>query len=303
MGNLIGALLGWVPVVGVVPVGIWMAVVAIRMIRLPKRNGWQLAWLTLAAILTVYCGSFTLIGLFGLLFAEGEAAAWAGLGFVLYLFLWIFPIAATYVVGQGIAWTARTMRRHGVSKKQQTTMAIAALAAVITVSLAAFLARSDGPILWATRTSAREDGGITSVRLLLWLGADVNARAIGDGTTPLQYAVRLNNGHRELAELLIASGADVNRADAHGTVPIYEVMGHTDSDILRMLIEHGVDVNARRRAGWTPLHEAARLGRPEKAMLLIEAGADVNAKDDAGRTPLDVALASGHPEMARLLRE
>jgi len=88
--------------------------------------------------------------------------------------------------------------------------------------------------------------------------------AKGGGFTPLHYAAW--NGHKEVAELLIAKGADVN-----AKVAIW---------------------------GRTPLHFAAWNGHKEVAELLIENGAEVNAKDNYGRTPLD--LASG--ATAELLR-
>ena len=71
---------------------------------------------------------------------------------------------------------------------------------------------------------------------------------------PLHYAVV--GGHKEVAELLISKGADVNAKD---------------------------------KDGWTPLHEATMGGHKEVAELLIVKGADVNAKDEGGNTPLDGA--------------
>jgi len=294
---------GWFSLLLAAGCGVWMAIVAVRMIRLPERNRWQSAWLIFAGILTAYCGSITVYAFFGMLFAEGEAAGWAGLGFVLYLFLWIVPIVVAYLIGLAAALAARVLHRRGISKRKRTTMAVAVLAVTIAVSLILILPTWDTPILRAARHSARDGGSILPVRLLLWLGADVNAELIGDGTTPLLYAVQRDNGNRELAELLIASGADVNQRDWHGMSPIFSVMDHTDSEMLSLLIEHGVNVNERRRSDWTPLHEAARLGSVEKATLLIQAGAEVAARDSSGRTPRDIALSSGHPEAAELLYE
>jgi ankyrin repeat protein len=60
-------------------------------------------------------------------------------------------------------------------------------------------------------------------------------------------------------------------------------------EIAELLIAKGADVNAKGDDGSTPLHSAAWYDRKEVAELLIANGADVNAKDDGGDTPLDMA--------------
>ncbi|MDP6527056.1 MAG: ankyrin repeat domain-containing protein, partial [Kiritimatiellia bacterium] len=104
-------------------------------------------------------------------------------------------------------------------------------------------------------------------------GTDVNAGGGLDDNgepllwTPLHHAAW--GGHKEIAELLIAKGAEVDaNHDGEGT----------------------------------PLHNAA-YGHKEIAELLIDEGADVNAKDDEGETPLDFAILVGRDEIADLLRK
>jgi ankyrin repeat protein len=67
---------------------------------------------------------------------------------------------------------------------------------------------SDGALIQAAK-----DGDIEAVKQHLAAGADVNAKA-GDGTTPLHPAAA--NDHKELAELLIEKGANVNAKDGIG---------------------------------------------------------------------------------------
>ena len=56
--------------------------------------------------------------------------------------------------------------------------------------------------------------------LLLAKGADVNAKADGQGgATPLLAAAF--NGWRDTAELLLAKGADINAKDLHGSTPLF----------------------------------------------------------------------------------
>ncbi|MGY8732999.1 MAG: ankyrin repeat domain-containing protein [Pirellulales bacterium] len=110
--------------------------------------------------------------------------------------------------------------------------------------------------------AARRDD-IVAVKQHLAAGTDVNAKA--SNGTPLHLAATF--GHKEIAELLIDKGADVNAVGG--------------------------------LLGWTPLHWAAREGRKEVAELLIAKGADVNAKDEDGKKPLDWA----DGETADLLRK
>jgi ankyrin repeat protein len=71
-------------------------------------------------------------------------------------------------------------------------------------------------------------------------------------------------------------------------------------EIAELLIAEGADVNAKAGGAFiTPLHEAALGGHKGIAELLIAKGADVNAKNNDGVTPLNWALG----EIADLLRK
>ena len=119
---------------------------------------------------------------------------------------------------------------------------------------------------------AAKGGNIEAVKQHLNDGADVELKCVNCGGTVLGHAAI--NGHKELAELLIAKGADVNTKNKDST---------------------------------TPLHQASLGGRKEVAELLIAKGADVNAKVVSGAkqglTPLDAANETNHPETADLLRK
>ncbi|MDC0319281.1 ankyrin repeat domain-containing protein, partial [Verrucomicrobia bacterium] len=81
----------------------------------------------------------------------------------------------------------------------------------------------------------------------------------------------IRKGNKEVVELLIAKGADVNAKDD--------------------LIE------------WTPLFMAVEEGHKEIVELLITADADVNAKGFGGNTPLDLAIFNKDTKVAALLRK
>ena len=172
---------------------------------------------------------------------------------------------------------------------------------------------------------AAMNGNIEAVKQHLAAGTDVNAKLSHGqgGITPLIVAA--GGGHKEIAELLIANGADVNATDDGGKTPLDWAFGYLKLETIDLLRKHGgksgvedsiiaaaslgnvnavkkhlaagTDVNTKDDRGRTPLHWAAYDGRNKIAELLITAGADVNANSDNG-TPLDTAISRKHPETA-----
>ena len=74
-------------------------------------------------------------------------------------------------------------------------------------------------------------------------------------------------------------------------------------EIAELLIAKGANLNAKNNDEGTPLHNAAWKGHVEIAKLLIVKNADVNAKDVEGQTPLDWAEEEKQKETANLLRK
>jgi ankyrin repeat protein len=81
----------------------------------------------------------------------------------------------------------------------------------------------------------------------------------------------------------------VNAKDRNYESPLHYAafLGH--KEIPEVLIAKGADLNAKGNSGETPLHQAADAGHKEIAKLLIANGVDVNAKDHKGETSLDFA--------------
>ena len=100
----------------------------------------------------------------------------------------------------------------------------------------------------------------------------------------------------------------MNAKGNNGWTPLHNTAWHGQKEVAELLIANGADVNAKgtvrtKVGGVTPLHIAADKGHKEIAELLIAAGADVNAKDKGGESPLDWAIEDNQSETADLLRK
>ncbi len=111
--------------------------------------------------------------------------------------------------------------------------------------------------------------------------------------TPLLYAAR--EGHLEIVRMLLAAGADIEKADADGITPLLMAILNEHLDVAHFLLEHDANVNATDWYGETPLWAAVDVrdldvpgpthdnGVDRKAALaligeLLARGANVNAR-------------------------
>ncbi len=117
------------------------------------------------------------------------------------------------------------------------------------------------------------------VELLINAGADVN-KADDYGFVPLHKMMR----SPRLVQLLIASGAHVNACHQRGRSPLHELLynySRWDKESIQLLINAGSKLDTLDAHGFAPLHYAAFHSAEEVIPLLIQAGADVNQKSNA----------------------
>ena len=170
-----------------------------------------------------------------------------------------------------------------------------------------------------------EKNNIDLVKKFIANCADVNAK-YDNGMTALMLASI--NGHKEICELLIENGADVNFEDGdyedgdyEEETPLYEAIKCNNIEICKLLIDNGAIVNKKiyiseiynygndprdcceTTSEMTMLMIAICKGNYNICKLLIEKGADVNAKTFCGRDALITAINEECYDICKLLIE
>ncbi|HZP23310.1 MAG TPA: ankyrin repeat domain-containing protein [Terriglobales bacterium] len=158
---------------------------------------------------------------------------------------------------------------------------------------------TDGaPTLYAMMTWGRKPGGI---RWLLKHGAKADAVFEQNGESPLHLAAA--RWTSDVAEVLVAHGADVNRRRRDGRTPFAIAQLNGNQEVARWLAEHGANAEvalvdqfvAAARAADRQRAEAMLAAHPELRAQLTEEhyGALHRAAETGDTAALDVMLACG----------
>jgi ankyrin repeat protein len=129
-------------------------------------------------------------------------------------------------------------------------------------------------------------------------GANVNA--ISDRTgKPLLLSV----GRREQIGFLLSKGADIEAKDGNGLTLLYLQACYSNRpdylDVVKMALDRGANIESRGHSDCTPLNNAIACGRREAAELLLVRGADLHATSKFGGTAVHGAMMQRRPEMVR----
>lgn len=146
-----------------------------------------------------------------------------------------------------------------------------------------------------------EEGDREVIDLFVRSGFNVNV-VDESGTSPLLIALKM--GYTIIAQVLLAGGADVNARDRLGLTSLLVACGKPTQgyrSIAEALIMKGAAINIRDPLGYTPLLLSLSGGIVDVAELLVERGADVRASTRKGQGAIDLARASGKPELVRLI--
>jgi ankyrin repeat protein len=138
------------------------------------------------------------------------------------------------------------------------------------------------------------------VRLLVSLPQTqllLNAHPSGSA---LGHAI-INNKSKEVIELLIGAGANVNAPseDEYAQFPLYWA---EDGDIIRILLNAGADPGKVTADGFTALHYHCSSGHTDAVNLLLQRGGNIDHRGPGGQTSLMRTLDNGgHLDTVKLL--
>ena len=142
---------------------------------------------------------------------------------------------------------------------------------------------------------ASPDQVVTKERLEQWLaeGADLSQE--------LSNAINANDSER--VKFLVEKGADVNKPDPQGWLPLNNAARQRKDGMIKTLIELGADPNRADDSGTTPLVAAAMRDHVPSIKVLLENGADVEKPGPDGFPALALAIAEARYEVAKTLIE
>ena len=142
-----------------------------------------------------------------------------------------------------------------------------------------------------------ESGDIAQLRA--WLDAGLPPDFLADriGTGLMIAAWR---GDIPMMSLLLARGADVNKANAMSERALMHAAWHGHADAVRWLLARGAKID-NDPMQWSALHYAVFAGQAQVALLLLDNGADINARSTNGSSVLMMAVYEGHEQLVRQL--
>jgi quinoprotein dehydrogenase-associated probable ABC transporter substrate-binding protein len=134
-------------------------------------------------------------------------------------------------------------------------------------------------------SDATPDQVVTRERLEAWLaeGANVNDELFN----------AISGGDGERVAFLIAKGADVNRPDGLGHLPLGLAASMRKMHLMEILIKAGAKLDAEDRDAMTAMQHAINANHVPSITLLAAKGADLEKGTASGYTPLELALGEG----------
>jgi len=139
--------------------------------------------------------------------------------------------------------------------------------------------------------------------LLVALACSVPACIVPPSCSPILDAAR-DGDMQKIKKLLdrnpeMASCKDTK--DPYGYTPLHLAVKEGHKDVMQLLLANGAEVNAKDNYLNTSFSLALKEGRKDMAELLLANAADINVTDMLGRTPLHWAAAKGYKDLTQSL--
>ena len=132
------------------------------------------------------------------------------------------------------------------------------------------------PIAAPLSQSERDHGGLIEVTkagdlntVSTLLAEGVNPNTVVNTNTALTFAAR--DGQLEIAEVLIAYGADVNWIDGEGVTPLILAVFKNHVEVVKLLLENGADPMIRDQWQRRAIDYALRRGESDEIVQLLRA--------------------------------
>jgi ankyrin repeat protein/predicted TIM-barrel fold metal-dependent hydrolase len=198
---------------------------------------------------------------------------------------------STLIDWEEVAWLCTNSARNALAIALTEMMNDGQISRNRAVELAEMVLRTNAIRLYGFKSTihrAVDAGDLTKVKMFIQEGIDVNTKV--HGCTPLHCAAR--HGHKQVAELLIAKGADVNAKDTRGRTPIDLAINQGRKEIAKLLASKSSDVS---------LQIAAYIGDLQRVQKFIDGGTNLDANDQKGQTALCYTAKAGQIAVAKLL--
>ncbi len=137
------------------------------------------------------------------------------------------------------------------------------------------------------------------VAQLARLGTDINAPDQYTGVNALDYAIE--NGNREMVQLLLSAGANINASNKNGLTPLMYLGDKATPELVRDLISAGAAIDACDENSETPLMNAIRSCSLPVVQQLMSSGARSDARDENGNTLLMSAAQNNDSSVLKFL--
>lgn len=85
-----------------------------------------------------------------------------------------------------------------------------------------------------------------------------------------------------------------NTQGTNGETLLFLAAKQGNKEMVELLLTQGAEVNIPAPGGYTPLHAAAQNGQEDIILLLLKNNADINAVTDDGQSPMELAIKCGH---------